>query len=290
MQLGSEGHGRAQVMETVSPGPPASPEALRPAIEQAIARTGCVLVTGDVARIGLGVQVRGVAGAGGPAAALRSAIEEAAPGVLLDWQVATFQGPSCAAIDIARPFARSFAAPVPGIAVSINERQPLSDNVSIIPRIQLVDAPALLQVDYLTGDDNVTHMANAAEGVRPAPGGSVQTVGQPKPGFDGWVVGPPYGTDLIIAIASSMPLFAKPPPETERWSDYEPRLRAALEDAVRRGAKVWSAATVLETAPAGGADRGRVAQSAALDVPPPPEPRSATLTVRGEVLRERRAH
>jgi hypothetical protein len=72
--------------------------------------------------------------------------------------------------------------------------------------------------------------------------------GQPKlPEFGGWAVDKPFGTDLIIGIASSVPLFRSPRPTVEKLDGYLGDLRVALAQA--DGAQVSATVVLVRTGP-----------------------------------------
>jgi eukaryotic-like serine/threonine-protein kinase len=72
------------------------------------------------------------------------------------------------------------------------------------------------------------------------------TLGDPTKGVG--EVGPPFGTDMILAVASSVPLFAqRRPVDGETVETYLPALRGAIDAALRRNAKVAGRAIVLDT-------------------------------------------
>jgi hypothetical protein len=53
---------------------------------------------------------------------------------------------------------------------------------------------------------------------------------------------------MIIAVASSVPLFDRPRPDDEDTATYLRELRAALQRARQRGARLAADAWLLETA------------------------------------------
>ena len=80
--------------------------------------------------------------------------------------------------------------------------------------------------------------------------GETVDLGDPGPGHPAWEVGPPYGTDMIIAIASSQPLFDRPRPDNvESAADYLRELQAAVEAAKRRGVRLTGSAMAVDTIP-----------------------------------------
>ena len=60
-------------------------------------------------------------------------------------------------------------------------------------------------------------------------------------------VSEPYGTDIVVAIVSSQPLFAARRPDAEAGEAYLNALDAAVEDLRRRGGRVAADAIVLTT-------------------------------------------
>ena len=244
-----------------SPPPPPSPSpptvlamgpnlaALRGSIAAAIAPVPCTLARGDVTSGG-GARVLGMT-ARSQVASLRQAIAAAAPLAALDWRVATFDGPYCHAIDILRPIAKRFGSAAPGLDLMLrNGQTSLQADDYIIFSLAIPEFPALLQIDYLQLDGSVFHLYpgpadpplvyNAHQRI---------TIGEPKPGFAGWQVTEPFGTEMIIAIASSVPLFAQRRPGSENAEAYLRDLQAALDAARRRDALLAGSATILDTRP-----------------------------------------
>ncbi len=69
-------------------------------------------------------------------------------------------------------------------------------------------------------------------------------------GHPSWLIGEPYGTDMIIAVASSEPLFDRPRPgNTETADVYLRDLQSAIDALRRRGARLAGAAVTLEALP-----------------------------------------
>ena len=69
-------------------------------------------------------------------------------------------------------------------------------------------------------------------------------------GNPSWLIGEPYGTDMIIAVASSEPLFDRPRPGNAEPADvYLRDLQAAIDTLRQRGARLAGAALTLEALP-----------------------------------------
>ena len=220
---------------------------LRSSIAAAIAPLPCTLARGDVTPGG-GARVMGLT-ARGQAAGLRRAISDAAPIAALDWHVDTFEGPYCRAVELLRPIATRFGSAAPGLDLMLrNGQTTLQKDDYILFSLTIPEFSAYLQVDYLQHDGSVYHLY-------PGPTETPTTYhahrrvafGEPKPGFSGWQVDEPYGTEMIIAIASSVPLFTQRRPESESAETYLRDLQAALDAARRREALLAGSATVVET-------------------------------------------
>lgn len=98
---------------------------------------------------------------------------------------------------------------------------------------------AYLYVDYYQIDGGVVHMLPATPAQHKRyPAGQSFTIGEPKKGGKQWQVQPPFGTELIVILASRDPLFQTPRPEIEPAQDY----LVALREAITRSNKEWLAA------------------------------------------------
>ncbi len=149
-----------------------------------------------------------------------------------------------------RPVAAGFAQPGSGLQVGLKEGGgPLRKDAYIIPRVAMPDWPAYLTLDYFTSDGQLAHLypASAAERTHEYPARARVTIGDPASGAKGWQVDVPFGTDMMVAIASARPLFAKPRPDDDTADGYTRALKAALEAAARRGERVAASATVVRT-------------------------------------------
>ena len=212
------------------------------------------------------ILLEGVSGAGAPDAALRAAFVDAAQGASVETRVHTFTGPYCAALDALRAVAA--LGDQPGAALRLSLRgnvSPLRKDERMVLQLTMPDFPAYLQVDYLSSDGTMNHLLQD-DGVKLrvwngswvdlgpsktyAPGQRV-IIGEPNKtaGFDGWKVGEPFGTDMVIAIASSVPLFARVRPDDEGAAIYLRDLDAALRTDGARGVRLATQAMVVDTAP-----------------------------------------
>ena len=160
--------------------------------------------------------------------------------------------------DLLRPIARPFGEPGNRMTLSLpGDPAWLVKDDYIQPRVTMADFRGEMRVDYLDRQGNVQHLyplltdaSQRVTGDPPrvfAPGEAIN-LGQPGPSNPGWQVDEPYGTDLIIAIASEDALFDRPrPANIEKAAVYLRDLRKALEAARSRGARAAATAMPLET-------------------------------------------
>ncbi len=124
-------------------------------------------------------------------------------------------------------------------------------------RVQAVmpDFDAWLTVDYISSDGGLAHMLPRSAGDQAYPPQRLaaqvrRTLFEPAGAFKGWVAGEPYGTDMIIAVASSekLPLVARTDDE-QQADDYLRTLREAIAAARKRGVAVAATAILVNTLP-----------------------------------------
>lgn len=234
--------------------PPATGQLRSPAMVEAALASALPAVSCSLVRVITGadgaVTVSGVAGNGAPEDVLRRAIADAAP-TKLTWQVQAFDGPYCTALDAVRPFADLLAKNRNAMDLSqADGPASLIDNQVIALQVTMPGFAGYLHVAYLQHDATVAPQL-------PGPGYPSQTypararieLGKPRPDFEGWHVGPPFGTDMIVAVASTAPLFARPLPASQPLASYVLALQTAMDSLRRRGGSVAAASIVLDTRP-----------------------------------------
>jgi hypothetical protein len=205
------------------------------------------------------VVLGGVAGSGGPATALRRAVDAAAKGASVAWRVRSFSGPYCGAVNAVRAAdAGRFAMMLKGNAVRLRK------NDNIVMDVTMPDFPAHLLIDYFASDGSLTHLVSDDGGhvsimtgtgwkttgpTHDYPANAAVTVGQPDPKTHegSWQVDEPFGTDMIVAIATETPLFSAPRPADETVAAYLPALTAAIAAAQSSGQRVASQVLLLDT-------------------------------------------
>jgi hypothetical protein len=221
---------------------------VRNALAAALPTLSCSLVSGTVTADR--VTVRGVVGRGAPERALRDSVTSIAGAIPRDWRVNSFDAPFCSALDALRPAAQPFGSGgVLQIALANNATR-LRDGELVTVALTAPDFPAYVMVSFLVHDGTLMHLhPTPTDPARVIPPGSTLRLGDPSIGGPAWAVGPPYGSDMIIAIASSAPLFDRPRPDDEDTAAYLRDLRAAIAAARQRGVRLAADAWVLETAP-----------------------------------------
>jgi hypothetical protein len=215
----------------------------------ALSRTApCAVPRLEVSAAGA-VAVSGLVGAGAPSAALRQAVQATAPAAPLAWNVADVDGPVCAALDLIRPIAQPNSSGVTldlglqGGVLQLHEHDPIA------PILRLPAYPAYLQVDYLSHDGTVRHLYPTADTPdQPLP--QAASISLTEQARTTWHAGPPFGTDVIIAVAASVPLFTpRRLAADDTVRSYLPALQAAIEAAQRQHAQVTGQALALHTLP-----------------------------------------
>ena len=222
--------------------------AIEAALTRALASSACTLAQGSVGSNG-GVTLGGLAGAGAPSETLQQ--KAAATGAAtVASQLRTFDGPYCPVLDLLRPL-REVAGARPATLTQEPSTGVLHDNQPIVVRFAMPAAfGGYLQIAYVQHDSTVAPLV-------PGPGypaqtyaaGATGTFGAARKDFDGWRVGPPFGTDMIVAIASTAPLFDHKLPDTQTLGTYLSAVQAAIESLRRRGGSVAAAALLLDTQP-----------------------------------------
>jgi serine/threonine-protein kinase len=226
-----------------------SPAEIRSDIEAAIKATPCAILADYVSD--RSITVEGAASADS-VAKLRATIDSVGPGETVQWQVRVINTQYCRALDIVRPIA--VVGRAGGFAVK-TDKLPLVENDYIQPRVTLPDWSAHLQVVYVANDNSILYITpnKVYPDTAYAPR-SAQVFGAPRADFAGWQVGSPFGTDMIIAVASSTSLM---PPRAaaltkdsaeENATPFLDDLQAAIERAERRpGTRLTASVFFVDT-------------------------------------------
>jgi len=249
-----------------APAPPpqqlasAGADTIRQQIADLALKRPCLLLDGSVQSNG-DVTLTGFAG-GSEADAVRQSLNSMAVPNAVDWQVSTVDATFCPALTVLAPIDPVFGARGAHLALGLaGGLSRLHDGQNIMPRVVMPNFRAWLVVDYVAHDGTLEHLYPqladpsqklAADPVREFQPGAVVNLGEPRPaqGHPGWVASPPYGTDMIIAIASSQPLFDHPRPgNVEEAATYLRALQQAVDAARQRGAELAGNAITVDTLP-----------------------------------------
>jgi eukaryotic-like serine/threonine-protein kinase len=229
--------------------PPLTGAQLQAAFSATLGALPCTLLSAD--NSGPAPAVSGLAGAGAPQAALTAALQSLPNAAAINNSADTIDGPYCAALDSVRPYDPLFAeaGSTLGLAMAGGSTT-LHDGDLITINQTMPGFSGYLQTDYFSNDGTVLHLyPTPTDAAQQYAAGATKTLGDPTHGGATWQVSAPYGTDLIIAIASSQPLFTALRPQDEDASDYLPALRTALQNAASNGAKISVSALPLITLP-----------------------------------------
>ncbi len=228
------------------PGPPGSAAVAHGALAEVLEHAPCAVVR-------IGRQADGapdLAGVVGTAAeaALRVQAMDSAGGTVPAWHVRAVAPVFCPALDLMRPFALAPSGLGLTLAGGVTA---LRDGERIVPRIAAPEFPAVLRVDYFGHDGSVLHLTpTVADPERVSAPGQVLTLGAGGTGPAAWEAGPPYGTDLIVAVASSVALAlpADAPADAAEPADrYLHDLAAAIAAAQQAGTRIAAAVLAVQT-------------------------------------------
>ena len=164
----------------------------------------------------------------------------------------------CGWFNLLRPDAGVFGAAGPRVGLRLAGDPPwLVKDDYIRPRVTMPDFRGELHVDYIDRGGQVLHLYPqpadpklhvAGDPPRVFQPGEVLALGERDKTHKGWQVDEPFGTDVIIAIASEDALFDRPRPANIEASDiYARDLRQALDAIKAKGTRLIATAIPVET-------------------------------------------
>ncbi|MBB5695179.1 serine/threonine protein kinase [Muricoccus pecuniae] len=192
---------------------------------EAALRTGCSLLEAEADERHL--VLRGLVRRDG-AEALRRRIEgfRLPPGSVR-LELREFEADFCGLIDTVRPAAvRGEAAP----QLVLESPDPIPAGQALRFRVRMPAREAYLHVYFFSSDGKVGNMAQSVE---PLPPGVTRAFGEPY-----WTSAEPYGTGLLVAVASDTPLYPGRRGIIEQSFDAVSALGYAIEMAKQRGERV----------------------------------------------------
>lgn len=176
---------------------------------------------------------------------------------MVDWRVTSVGAVFCDVLGAMQATAPDASPPTLTLA---GGRTALHDSERIQPLVTMPTFGGELRVDYIVHDGSRVHLyptvADPAQHAAAVPARALKpgerlSLGLGRDGKPVWEVGPPYGTDMILAVASSVPLLNKLPPENaaDSGAAYLRQLHAAIEAARAKGAQVSSSLLPVQTLP-----------------------------------------
>jgi eukaryotic-like serine/threonine-protein kinase len=206
--------------------PPVAPPAAEPAmpnlslaaIAPLLARVPCSALLPTIRDHDL--QVQGYVPKGFGIERLRSMLS-AAPGVSsLNLNIQQVGDHECGVINALAPYWKSSRQAGAASAASVRTRAPNAELTEGQPLIVDITTPGYdsnIYVDYHVLDGNVAHLLpNVRARDNQAPPHYTATIGS----LGNWVISKPFGTEMIVLIATPAPLFDGMRPELERGADY----------------------------------------------------------------------
>jgi hypothetical protein len=229
-------------------------DALRRHIAQWVGSRNCALLQGELADDGV-LALQGYAG-NRSVEELRQGVTAFVPPGQIEWQVDGVDQVFCPALNALRPITPGFAA-LTGPRLDLQMaggKTRLRDGERIRMRLTMPDFAGRLRVDYLAHDGSVQHLypqlADPKLGIAADPARTYRAGEKIILDNPAWVIGEPYGTDMIIAVASSEPLFEHPRPSNAELADeYLRQLQAQLDKLRLQGDRLAGAAIAIEALP-----------------------------------------
>jgi serine/threonine-protein kinase len=218
---------------------PLSAATMNNVVEKSFEKMSCTLVSATVQDDGeiANVKLTGLLANPALAGAIAHMLTTYPANFKFDNEIQTMTGPYCGAMDAIRPYRTVIGDSGLTLALTGGDR-PLHNNEVISVDETLAPGTSYIETDYFQGDGTVYHPP--APKLVPGQTAVTEQIG---------AVGAPYGTDLMIAIASSAPLYATPRKPLEKDTDYLPALTQALQSAIANGTKITVSALPIITAP-----------------------------------------
>ena len=221
-----------------TPAPPPSAATIEARLTAAVRKISCAMATGSARNTDFHISAL-VRAADKPE--LASAIDNVARSIPLAHVAVTlddFTGPYCGMVSTIEPYAPVFpdAAQQLGfrLAGGVNR---LAKGQPITVRVKPPQWADNLEIDYVSSNGQIYRLHPAADR---KDGIISDTLGQ---------VGAPFGTDMIVAIASTAPLKLAAGDQLTSTKAWPAKLQYALSKIMEKGGRVATAAILLDTRP-----------------------------------------
>ena len=139
--------------------------------------------------------------------------------------------PICQALQILAPYQKRNDAEQLGLGGAPARRRILRDGDALNIALQAPVFDSYLYVDYIQRDGLTVHVRQTPAGQQPA--AASQELVEETP----YKIGPPFGREIVVIIASRSPLFESARPEFEDAADYLPALQRQLAQRAGRGGR-----------------------------------------------------
>ena len=197
-----------------------------------------------------GIAISGVAGANSPSELIpASGFKVGSTPIAVQNNVQNIQGPYCGLLDVLRPYHSLFPGDEGALELSLAGGKTHLFTHDLITVEQTMPGYAgYLTTDYFASDGSVWHLyPTSFDPQKQFPANAGKELGNPANGGAAYHAGAPYGTDVIISIASSIPLFSALRSQEEPASTYLPALQQALAAAQAQGAQITLSALPVVT-------------------------------------------
>jgi type IV/VI secretion system ImpK/VasF family protein len=139
--------------------------------------------------------------------------------------------PYCEVVELLKPYKERNDTYGFGLAVqpSTGHSDSFIENERVTVDLRQSNTDGYIYVDYYVIDGTVIHLLpNSREPAsgHAVPAGGALRLGEINPP---WLIGPPFGQELITIVSSPVPLYQGELPQTEPAADYLPRLRQMIE-------------------------------------------------------------
>jgi serine/threonine-protein kinase len=182
----------------------------------------------------------GLIGTGEPERAARGAISALPGGQMVRWNNEVVPDLYCAALTA---IGQADATTKLGLTLNgVADKTVLEDSTPIVPRLVLPDFPSWLTVAYLSNDGTWQPLYPEL-GQTPRLHKAAQVLTLTTLGKNG--VGPPYGRDMVIAIASSERITV--PAQDQTMASYLGSLLSAVRAEKAHGARIAASAIIVDT-------------------------------------------
>ncbi len=212
----------------------ATPETLLASVDPLLQKIPCAVLDANV--VGNTVSIHGAAFNPSEIQRLRSTLMNLGDIADVRTNIHTMNKEQCRLVNLFSPYidanrklARRVSVRAPTASALFEEYDPL------IVDLVAPDRDGYLYVDYYALDGNVVHlMPSPAVSANHMRANGKRRLGD-RPENGEWIVGRPFGLEMIVAISSAQKLFAFPREEIEHSSAYLPALQAELKRAAGTG-------------------------------------------------------